>query len=125
MEFAHILNSRGLTASTIMGTDPLAELLASLEIKRQQLEAMEQGFGSLADSGMEGLRSRTDDALKKYARILLDHHNLIVLLLSTQDVFKMHIAALQRAILEIPEVKDNPEVRSRIVEVFKNANSNT
>jgi hypothetical protein len=125
VDVAHILNSRGLTASTIMGIDPLAELLASLEIKRQQLEAMEQGFGSLADSGMEGIRSSTDNALKKYTRILLDHHNLIVLLLSTQEVFKMHITALQQAIVELPEVKDNPEVRSRIVEVFKNANSNT
>ena len=107
-----------------MGTEPLTELLSSMEFKRQQLEAMAQGLVSLADSGgIEESKRLTDETLKKQTRLLLDHHDLIVLLLSTQEIFKSHIAAIEQAIVELPGVKGDPVLKGKIQLAFNNASS--
>jgi hypothetical protein len=102
-----------------MSKDALDLYLESLERKKAELDTLMDTFSEQAVKESDGFKRVIDKMMVRYAEIIIDIFNNIGMLAKAQVGINNKIEALTEILLELPEVKGNLAIQTRIEEIFK------
>lgn len=108
-----------------MSKSPLEEYLSSLQRKQAELDKFMDTFSQQAVNEPDGFKRVMDKMIVKYAEIMKDLFENVSMLAKAQTGLNNKIESLTELIMELSEVKNNPDIQKRIDEIFKRYDDST